>query len=102
MFSITIFCLFFAVYKYKFLKVIPVAIQQVVDRISDSYIVIDVDMNIVDYNKTMEDTLKEIIEIKRGVYINDFTNEIVNNNNNFSYFIKRTINENRTFNFEIT
>ena len=52
--SFTFTLLFFvlAIFKFKFLTITPIALQKVVDRISDSYIVLNSDNVIIDFNKT--------------------------------------------------
>ena len=50
-FTVTIVCIFLAIYKFKFLKIVPIALQRIVDRMSDSYIVIDDSYKIVDFNQ---------------------------------------------------
>ena len=57
-FAITIICYTFAIFRFKFLGLTPIALQRIVDQISDSYIVLDEDGRIVDYNKTFLDTFK--------------------------------------------
>lgn len=51
-FTIGIFFFAIAILKFNFLGVAPIAIQKIVDRISDSYIVLNDDGNITDFNKT--------------------------------------------------
>ena len=51
-FSISVICLTLAIFKFDFLKVAPIALQRVVDRISDAYIVINEDNTITDFNET--------------------------------------------------
>ena len=51
-FSITILCFALSIFKFGFLKIKPIAIQRIVNRISDSYIVLDSDLTIVDCNET--------------------------------------------------
>ena len=58
-------CYFIAIIKYDFLGVLPIAIQTAVDRISDGFLVIDLDYRVVDYNKTLIDTFNDIVEFKR-------------------------------------
>lgn len=41
-----------AIFKFKFMGSMPIALQKIVDRISDSYIVLDEDNVITDFNKT--------------------------------------------------
>ncbi|WP_347488685.1 diguanylate cyclase [Desulfoscipio sp. XC116] len=50
-FAVTISFFIIATVKFDFLNVIPIALQTVVDLISDSYVVIDEDFEIIDYNK---------------------------------------------------
>lgn len=51
-FSITMICCAFAIFKFNFLGATPIAIQKIVDRISDSYIVLNDDGTITDFNQT--------------------------------------------------
>ena len=51
-FSLTIFIYGLAIFKFNFLDAAPIAIQKIVDRITDSYIVLNDEGNITDYNKT--------------------------------------------------
>ena len=55
-FTFSILCYIIAILKFDFLKVTPIALQKVVDRISDSYIIINDNNYIVDFNKTFLDT----------------------------------------------
>lgn len=50
-FSITMLFFALAIFKFKFLNVVPIALQKIVDRISDGYIVIDENHIIIDFNK---------------------------------------------------
>lgn len=53
--SFTIAILFFtiAIFKFGFLKVAPIALQKIVDRMSDSYMVLNEDMIVTDFNQTL-------------------------------------------------
>lgn len=51
-FAVTIVCFAFAIFKFKFLSVTPIAMQRIVDRMSDSFIVINEDNVITDFNNT--------------------------------------------------
>lgn len=64
-FSFAIICWAIAILKFQFLNVVPIAIQKIVDLISDSYIVINENMDIIDYNKTFIDTFAEEVRFKR-------------------------------------
>lgn len=54
-FSISIICLFLAIFKFDFLKVTPIALQKIVDRISDAYIVVNENFFVTDFNETFLD-----------------------------------------------
>ena len=51
-FSITILLFALAIFKFDFLKVAPIALQRIVDRMSDSYLVINENNIITDFNET--------------------------------------------------
>lgn len=51
-FSLTIFIYGLAIFKFNFLDAAPIAIQKIVDRISDSYIVLNDEGTITDFNQT--------------------------------------------------
>lgn len=55
-FSISMICFTLAILKFDFLKVAPIALQKIVDRMSDAYIVIDENCIVTDFNKTFLDT----------------------------------------------
>lgn len=55
-FAISVICLTLALFKFDFLKIAPIALQRIVDRISDSYIVINEDNKITDFNQTFLNT----------------------------------------------
>ena len=52
-FTVAIVCFALAIFKFKFLSIAPIALQRVVDRISDGYLVINEDNKIIDFNKTL-------------------------------------------------
>ena len=51
-FTIAIVCFALAIFKFKFLSIAPIALQKVVDRISDGYLVINEDNKVIDFNQT--------------------------------------------------
>ena len=55
-FTITTLFFAFAIFKFNFLKVTPIALQRIVDRMSDSFIVLNEDMVITDFNQTLLET----------------------------------------------
>lgn len=66
-FAFAVICFIFAIFKFQFLNLAPIALQQVVDRISDSFIVVNEEYQIVDFNKTLVKTFGDIITISRNV-----------------------------------
>ena len=57
-FSIAVIFYTFAILKFNFLKITPIALQKIVDRISDGYVVLDEDNLITDFNKTFLNIFK--------------------------------------------
>ena len=51
-FAFTMLCFTFAIFKFNFLGVAPIALQTIVNRISDSYLVLDESFLITDFNAT--------------------------------------------------
>ncbi len=65
-FSFAVLCFALAIFRYNFLSAAPIALQTVVDRISDSFVVINEDYQIIDFNRTMAMTFKDIVTIYRN------------------------------------
>lgn len=55
-----------AILRFDFLKATPIALQTVVDRMSDGYIVLDVNDTIIDFNKTFLQMTKAVASHFRG------------------------------------
>ena len=70
-FAFTILLCAIAIFKFKFLSVAPIALQRIVDRISDSYIVLNEDNVITDFNETFLTTFKLNASNVRNVNIFD-------------------------------
>lgn len=82
-FSVAMLLFAIAIFKFKFLNVMPIALQKIVDLISDSYIVINEDLEIIDYNRTFVQTFQDIINIKRkDNLINLLSNPVLHMDNN--------------------
>lgn len=71
-FSITIILYALAIFKFQFLGVAPIALQKIVDRISDGYVVLNDNNNITDFNKTFVDMFKIKNEKIRGINFIEF------------------------------
>ena len=57
-FAFAVICFAFAIFKFQFLSVAPIAMQRIVDRMSDSFLVINEDGVITDFNDTFIKTFK--------------------------------------------
>ena len=71
-FAFTIFFFAIAIFKFKFLSVTPIAMQRIVDRMSDSFLVVNEDGNITDFNDTFLKTFKLSASDVRNVSFIDF------------------------------
>lgn len=90
-FSISVLCLALSIFKFDFLKVTPIALQRIVDRMSDSYIVINEDNVITDFNITFLKTFnissndirnKNLLEVIKNNEINIDTTKLTDILNN--------------------
>ena len=102
-FTVTIVMLTIAILKFQFLGVIPIALQKIVDRMTDAYVVLDDNNNIVDFNKTFLDIFKLKPEEIRSKNLLEF----FGNNKKYKADIKKiekaiekTKNSNKTITFE--
>lgn len=66
-FSFTVICFLIAVFRYDLFTIVPVALQTIVDHISDSYLVINEHMEITDFNRTFSESFKEIAYVRRKI-----------------------------------
>lgn len=55
-FAVFLFCCAIAIFKFQFLSVSPIALQKVVDRMSDLYLVINDNFRVIDFNKPFTET----------------------------------------------
>ena len=74
-FAITILFYTFAIFKFKFLSVTPIAMQRVVDRMSDCFLVINEDNIITDFNNTFLTTFDLSSSEVRNQNILEFLNK---------------------------
>ena len=76
-FSFTVILFAFAIFKFNFLKIAPIALQRIVDRISDSYAILNEDYEITDYNETFVKTFKvKMPSTLRGKHFASFLKDI--------------------------
>lgn len=116
-FAFAIFFYALAIFKFEFLKITPIALQKIVDRISDGYIVINEENIITDFNQTFLNifNLKKISIRNKNFYefiskFNYFNFEIeeiqnciekVKISDNTYYFEKKLLNKEKYFHIEI-
>ena len=76
-FSLTLLLITLAIFKFDFLKVTPIALQRIVDRISDSYAILNKDYEITDFNETFIKTFKiKVASNLRGKHFAKFLKDI--------------------------
>jgi len=64
-FSVSMLFFAIAIFKYELMNVVPIALQKIVDLISDSYIVVNAEQEIIDYNRAFLLTFGEMVKIRR-------------------------------------
>ena len=117
LFTVTILLCALAIFKFDFLKVTPIALQRIVDRMSDGYLVLNEKNMIIDFNKTFlqmfhtKDTYirnQNFLDIltKHQLFdidLNDIKEAIdkAKNSDETFHFEKKLDNEEKYFNIEI-
>lgn len=102
-FALTSIFITLAISKFDFLKVAPIALQRIVDRMSDGYIIVNGDNYITDFNKTFLDLFSLKPSEVRNVYIGHLLDRLSNSKNkneDFLNLISSTKNNNNTVNIE--
>lgn len=105
-FAVSVSLFIFATIKFDFLNVIPIALQTVVDLISDSYVVINEEFEIIDYNKAflgsfagvgrkvgiMTVTKRNFSDFDTATFMR-FLNEAIRKQEKVSFEMARPVNE---------
>lgn len=104
-FAFTILFFSIAIFRFKFLSITPIAMQKIVDRISDSFIVLNEDYIITDFNETFLHTFSfdpnDVRE--KGIFeLSDKDNHFRINKDLFQENLKKIENSNKTIEFEQT
>lgn len=102
-FSVALLLFSLAIFKFDFLKVTPIALQRIVDRMSDGYIVVDDANFVTDFNETFLSLFFLTANEVRNASIRDLLNKISKNkeqNNKFLEMINFTKNNNETQSLE--
>ncbi len=100
-FAVTISFFILAVVKFNFLNVIPIALQTVIDLIPDSYVVIDEDFEIIDYNKAFLDGFKGASR-KIGIMSIIQKNYSAFDVKRFEGFLQEAVREQKKVSFEVS
>lgn len=101
-FAVAIYAL--AIFKFKFLSVSPIALQKIVDRISDSYIVLSDDGTITDFNQTFLSTFNIKMEKElRGQNFETFLKEntLYLNFKKIKNALQKVKNSDKTISFDL-
>lgn len=96
--AFTVICFSFALFKFKFISTTPIALQKIVDRISDSYVILDEDSKITDFNETFLHTFHVKADHIRGKNIFQLLNQDIGNT--FQETLDKIKNSTETFQFE--
>lgn len=102
-FSITLLFISLAIFKFNFLKVAPIALQRIVDQISDSYIVLNDDFVITDFNQTFLNTFHLATNDIRNVSITSLLQKFEKNSIDLDQFVlilNKVKVETKSFHFE--
>lgn len=70
-FTFAVFFFALAIFKFDFLKVAPIALQRIVDRMSDAYIIVNEDNTITDFNQTFLDLFAITESDLRNIELNE-------------------------------
>lgn len=100
-YSITVMFFALSIFKFKVLSLTPIALQRIVDRISDSYMVINEDNVITDFNKTLLTTIKIKDENVRNKNIFEFIRKYEIDIEKIQQALIKVLNSNETETFEI-
>ena len=102
-FSLTLIFFAIALFKFDFLKVAPIALQRVVDRMSDGYIIVNDEQTITDFNRTFLDLFSLKASEVRNININNLISKLSNSqdkNRAFLEAINQTKSNDKTIRIE--
>ena len=99
-FSVSIICFALAIFKFDFLGIAPIALRKIADRMSDSYLVLNDDGTITDFNKTFLVTFKIKDISLRGQNFDEFCKSNKINYGKIKSAIAKTKDSKKTVSFE--
>jgi len=77
-FSLTMLFYSLAIFRFNFLKISPITLQKIVDRMSDSYVILNENNEIIDYNQTFLRTFNLNNKKIRGTHFFTFLKNLEN------------------------
>lgn len=98
-FSIAVLLLSFAIFKFNFLSIAPIALQKVVDRMSDCYVVLNEKKVIVDFNKTLLNVFKLDANNVRNQDVSEISKRL--STDKFEKAVQKVSMTSKTISFEI-
>ena len=99
-FSVSIICFALAIFKFDFLGIAPIALRKIADRMSDSYLVLNDDGTITDFNQTFLVTFKIKDISLRGQNFDEFCKSNKINYGKIKSAIAKTKDSKKTVSFE--
>lgn len=99
-FSVSIICFTLAIFKFDFLGIAPIALRKIADRMSDSYLVLNDDGSITDFNQTFLVTFKIKDISLRGQNFDEFCKSNKINYGKIKNAIAKTKDSKKTVSFE--
>lgn len=99
-FSVSIICFALAIFKFDFLGIAPIALRKIADRMSDSYLVLNDDGTITDFNQTFLVTFKIKDITLRGQNFDEFCKSNKINYGKIKNAIAKTKDSKKTVSFE--
>ena len=100
LFSVSIICFALAIFKFDFLGIAPIALRKIADRMSDSYLVLNDDGTITDFNQTFLVTFKIKDIALRGQNFDEFCKSNKINYGKIKNAIAKTKDSKKTVSFE--
>ena len=93
-FVITLVCYAIAIFRYKALKLTPIALKTIIDTMNDAFIVMSLDGTVVETNREYKENLQKYIDVQSQSNLLD---ELIKSNDKklieFEKVIKKCINE---------
>ena len=89
-----------AIFRFQFLSVSPIALQRIVDRISDSYLILNYDNVITDFNETFLKTFNFTANSIRNTDFNKLLDSIYTNIDELVLALDKAKHSSETFTFQ--